>query len=159
MPRTPVTRTFRLLAAGACALMIAGCAPQITVRGNLPNKERLAGVTPGDMTREEVAEILGSPSSITPFDSDVWLYISEKTQSMAFLEPKILERKIVLVRFDKKGVVKETKNLDLSNAKDVLHVQRVTPTAGNEITVWDQILTNFGRFNAPGGGGIDTIGQ
>ncbi len=124
---------------------------RIAIRGNLPNAERLAEVTPGDMSREEVAEVLGSPSSVTPFNSDLWLYISEKTSTIAFLAPEVLERNVVMVSFDQEGMVREVKKLDLSNAQDVAHVERVTPTSGNEVTIWDQLFSNLGRFNNPAG--------
>lgn len=153
-----------LTAAVLVSVAVAGCATRVAVRGNLPDSERLAEVVPGDMSREEVAEILGSPSSVTPFDSHLWLYISEKTETFAFMAPKVLERNVIMVRFSDKGLVKEVKKLDLSSAQDIKHVERITPTSGNEITFWDQLFNNMGRFNknntdsvtpgGPTGGGL-----
>lgn len=151
------TRFCRFAAALSAAVFVAataGCASRVELRGNLPNKERLAQVTVGSMSREEVAEILGSPSSVTPFSSDIWLYISEKTETVAFLKPEILERNVIAVRFDKDGVVQEMKNLDLSAARELQQVERVTPTSGNELTIWDQFFKNLGRFGA-GSNSID----
>ena len=140
-------------AAVLVAATLSGCATRVAVRGNLPDSERLADVIPGDMSREEVAEVLGSPSSITPFDSDLWLYISEKTETFAFMPPKVLERNVIMVRFDKEGFVKELKKIDLSAGQEIEHVERVTPTSGNEISFWDQLFGNVGRFNKGGSGG------
>ena len=92
-----------LTAAVLVSVAVAGCATRVAVRGNLPDSERLAEVVPGDMSREEVAEILGSPSSVTPFDSHLWLYISEKTETFAFMAPKVLERNVIMVRFSEGG--------------------------------------------------------
>lgn len=136
-----------LTAAVLVATAVSGCSSRVAVRGNLPDSERLAEVVPGDMSREEVAEILGSPSSVTAFDSNLWMYISERTETFAFMPPEVVERNVVLVRFDDKGFVKDIKKLDLSSAQDIKHVERITPTSGNEITFWDQLFGNVGRFN------------
>ena len=147
-----------LTAAVLVSATLSGCATRVAVRGNLPDSERLAEVVPGDMSREEDAEILGSPSSVTPFDSDLWLYISEKTETFAFMAPEVVERNVIMVKFTDKGIVNEVKKLDLSNAQDVKHVERVTPTSGNEVTFWDQLFHNVGRFNT-GDSGLDPSGN
>ena len=95
-----------------------------------------------------------SASSVTPFDSNMWLYISEKTETFAFMAPEVVERNVIMVKFTDKGIVNEVKKLDLSNAQDVKHVERVTPTSGNEVTFWDQLFHNVGRFNT-GDSGLD----
>lgn len=152
-------RTLTVLTAAVLvSATLSGCATRVAVRGNLPDSERLAEVVPGDMSREEVAEILGSPSSVTPFDSDLWLYISEKTETFAFMAPEVVERNVIMVKFTDKGIVNEVKKLDLSNAQDVKHVERETPTSGNEVTFWDQLFHNVGRFNT-GDSGLDPTGN
>lgn len=142
-------RRSLVLALTVAVFGLGGCAGRIDTRGNLPDEERLAEVQPGDMTREEVAEILGSPSSVTPFKSDAWFYISERTKTVAFLAPEVVKREVVMIQFDGKGVVSNVKKLDLSDGKDIEQVKRVTPTSGNEITVMEQLFLNLGRFNAP----------
>ena len=155
MKATPTKRFIRLAAAAAIALSASGCAGRVALRGNLPDADHLAQIHIGQTAREEVAEILGSPSTVTPFDSELWLYISEKDKTVAFLPPKVVERNIIMVRFDKKGVVKQIKKLDLSNGRDIEEVKRVTPTSGNEISFWDQLFGNLGRFN--GGAGASSL--
>ncbi len=56
------------------------------------------------------------------------------------------------------------KNYDLADGKDISMVSRITPTAGKEMTILEQIMGNVGRFSGPrqesnpgaptGGGGI-----
>ena len=41
------------------------------------------------------------------------------------------------------------KNYDLTDGKDVDMVTRITPTAGKELTVLEQIMGNVGRFSGP----------
>lgn len=146
------------MAAALLTLSMTACSPRVEVRGNLPDKERLAKIHLGDMSREEVAEILGSPSTVTPFNSDIWLYISEKTETTAFLAPEVTKRDVIMLKFDKKGVVQEMKHLDLAAAHDVQQVERTTPTSGNEVTFWQQLFGNLGKFNTGGLGGGGGIG-
>lgn len=135
------------LAVGSIVMALGACAPRIDTRGNLPDPERLAEVKPGLLTRDEVANILGSPSTIATFDEETWYYISKRTETVAFLEPEIGERMVVIVRFDSKGVVSGVETLGVEDGRVVRPVDRKTPTAGNELTILDQLIGNFGRFN------------
>lgn len=139
-------RLLRQLAVGT-ALAVAACAPQIATHGNLPDPEKLAEIVPGQVAKGEVAEILGSPSSIAAFDEETWYYISERQETTAFLAPDVTERNVVIVRFDDKGVVSSIETLGLEDGRNVEIVDRATPTAGNEITILQQIMGNMGRFN------------
>lgn len=143
--------TLRLCGAGVLILGMAACAPRIDTRGNSPNPERLAEIVPGKHTRGQVSELLGSPSSIAPFDGETWYYISGRTESLAFFAPAESDRQVIIVRFAKNGVVSDIKTLGLEQARAVELVDRQTPTAGNELTILDQLLGNFGRFTKPSG--------
>ena len=52
------------------AAFIVGCTPRIDIRGNLPTNELLSEITTGDQSRQQVEEILGTPSSVTMFDQE-----------------------------------------------------------------------------------------
>ena len=135
--------------AGTFGLVIAvsACAPRIELRGNLPDPERLSEISPGEQSRDEVAEILGSPSSIAMFDSETWYYVSQRTETVAFFEPEIKERNVVVLQFDKKGIVSTVQTLGVDDGQNVLPIERTTPTSGSTLSLWDQIFGNFGRFN------------
>ena len=125
---------------------LTACESRVNTRGNLLDPERVVDIRPGELNRDEVVEILGSPSSITPFGSDTWYYISQRTETFAFFEPKILERQIVVVSFDKKGKVVKVDTVGLEKAHKIIPVARKTPTHGNELTVLEQLIGNLGRF-------------
>ncbi len=147
--------SFRLsgrLCAAALALAVLGCAPRMDTRGNLPDPEVLADIKPGKNSRDEVAEILGSPSSIAAFDDETWYYISKRTETLAFFEPEINDRRVVVIRFDDQGIVSDIKFLGLEDGRVVNLVERETPTAGNEVTFLQQIFGNVGRFTSDSAG-------
>lgn len=130
----------------AFALLLGACAPRIDTRGNLPDPELLADIEVGRVTKNEIEDTLGSPSSVSPFKGETWYYVSERTETVAFFAPEVKERKVVIIRFDKKGIVSEVKALDLEAGRNIQIVERVTPTAGQELTFLKQLFGNLGRF-------------
>ena len=47
------------------------------------------------------------------------------------------------------GRVRDIKQYELKDGKEVDMVARKTPTSGKELTVLEQILGNVGKFSAP----------
>jgi len=115
-------------------------------RGNLLDPDRVVEIAPGEQSRDEVAAILGSPSSVTPFGSDTWYYISQRTETFAFLAPKVTERQILVIKFDKDGRVANIDKVGLEAGKTIHPIQRKTMTHGNKMTVLEQLVGNLGRF-------------
>ncbi len=138
---------FRVLVVAGLALALTACASRITTRGNLPDPDRLAEIQPGQHSRDQVAEILGTPSSTAVFDQETWYYVSERTTTFAFFKPRVTRRKVVVLRFDEKGVVSDISTLGLKDGRVIVPVERETPTAGTELTILDQLIGNLGRFN------------
>ena len=93
-----------------------------------------------------MAEILGSPSSITPFGSDTWYYISQRTETFAFFSPEVIERQILVISFNKDGKVAKVDTLGLDQGQSINHIERTTPTHGNKMTIIEQMIGNLGRF-------------
>jgi outer membrane protein assembly factor BamE (lipoprotein component of BamABCDE complex) len=139
-------RAHRFAAALALvtALGVASCAPQINLRGHVPNPESLALIKPGQQTRDQVLDMLGSPTAIGTFEDTRWYYITRKTEQLAFYEPDLIEATIVLVEFDQAGFVKQVAHLSNDQARDIDPVSRTTPTKGRELSVIEQLLGNLG---------------
>jgi len=125
---------------------LSACAPRIQTRGNLPDQDRVDELKAGDISKNEVAEILGSPSTTGSFGNEAWFYISERTETLAWFEPKIMERKVLVLEFDKEGVLAEKYTVGLDAANKVIPNDRQTPTHGNKMTVIEQLVGNFRRF-------------
>ena len=132
--------------------VLPSCSPRIETRGNLPNSDMLANIEVGQVNKREVVEFIGSPSTIELFKGESWYYISEKTETKAFFAPKINSRKVLIIRFNKKDIVKEIKIIGLKEAKNIKMVDRITPTAGQELTFLKQLFGNIGRFQGPSSG-------
>lgn len=138
-----------LASAGACLALvtvISACSSRIDQRGNLPDADVLANVEVGHINKQGVQDLLGTPSSVGLFDGEAWYYISERTETVAFFTPKVLERKVIVIKFDEKGIVSAMNTLNLEDGKQIDMVDRRTPTAGNEFGLLRQLFGNIGRF-------------
>jgi outer membrane protein assembly factor BamE (lipoprotein component of BamABCDE complex) len=136
----------------ACALLALGaCQARIDNRGYLPDEDEVARIKPGVQGRDEVRDILGTPSSASTFTSDRWYYISKKTSQRAFFDPKVLDQKVLEIDFDGNGLVQDVKNYTLQDGQKIEPVARITPSPGRELTFTEQLIGNIGKFNSPQG--------
>ncbi len=149
-------RTLRsLVLAGLAASMLGACSiARVDVRGYVPNDDDLAKLEPGRQNRDEVQQILGSPSSMGVFDAEQsWYYIYRKTSTTAFLEPEVLEQRVVVVHFDRAGTLRDVRRYALEDGLVVDPISRTTPSPGREMSFLEQLLGNVGKFNRAGGSG------
>ena len=133
---------------------IAGCAPSVEQRGNLPTPDKLSEIHAGSTTKDEVTKILGTPSSVSVFDNDKsWYYISRRTAQTAFFDPTVLDQQVYIVKFDDQGVVKTLDHKVLEDGKEITPVARATPAPGRELSFLEQLIGNLGKFNGGSEGG------
>ena len=147
-------RRISLSAALGLALAASGltaCSPTVDQRGNLPEPDKLAEIRPGATTRDEVAKILGTPSSTAVFDNKTWYYISRRTKQVAFFNPDVVDQQVYIVNFDERGVVRAVDHRDLKDGQEIEPAPGATPAPGRELTFLEQVIGNVGRFNKSAG--------
>lgn len=152
-----IVKILSLLAALAAPVAVSACTPTTATRGNIVEDYRLSEVIPGVSTRTTVLQSLGSPTTQAPFDENVWYYIGQKTEKRGIFDPKVVDKKVVVVAFNADGIVQTVDQVNADEI-DVAVVRRKTPTSGNEITVLQQLLGNVGRFNKPKESAASTAG-
>jgi outer membrane protein assembly factor BamE (lipoprotein component of BamABCDE complex) len=140
-----------LAATGAslAALLVAGCDPMVDNRGFAATPGAVEKLEVDAQSREDVVRLIGSPSSVSTFNPSIWYYITQKQEQFAFFKAKILDQHVLQLTFNESGRLQSIKSYDLSNAQNVAMVSRITPTAGKELTVLEQILGNVGKFSGP----------
>jgi len=147
LSRSPSSTIINVVAATIIVSALGACAPRVDTRGNQVHPEDIAAIQPGQTTRNHVLDRLGSPASQGNVGAETWNYISERTETNAFLAPEIKERSILVLEFDEAGVVKTVNTVDETNGEVVEPAPGKTPTAGNSVNFIQQILSNLGRFN------------
>jgi len=138
-----------LIAIGSLSLGLLACSPMVRTHGHVLDEDALARIEPGRTSRDQVARLLGSPSSRGTFDDSAWYYVSQRTERHSFYQEQVVEQNVVAITFDQRGTVRDVTRRDLDDARDVDLVARETPTVGNELTFVEQLIGNLGRFNLP----------
>ncbi len=139
------SRSF--VAVALAALFVTGCEPRVDTHGFMPNAELIAQVEPGMVSKLDVADILGSPSTVATFDQDTWYYITQKTQNFAFFKPEIVDQQVLVINFDDQEMVSSVNRYTIEDGLIVDPVSRKTPTVGKELTFLQQLFGNIGRFS------------
>lgn len=159
-------RHRRTFSAMTLALAMSACTATVSTHGHPLDPEQLAQVKPGVTSREEVARLLGSPSTVGTFEQERWFYVSQRSEVMSFYKADVTQQDVVRIDFDANGIVSDVHTHGLELAQAVEPDPNQTRTMGNELTALRQILGNIGRFNTdpnqrtgaagpgtPGGGG------
>ena len=96
---------LRWLAALAVSIPLAGCGLIYKVdvqQGNLFDKTTVDALKPG-MSKRQVLLVMGSPSVVSPFDQDLWHYVSTIRRGRNQMESKdltLLFKDEALVKID-----------------------------------------------------------
>jgi len=142
--RKPFIQAFAVLA----VVSLTGCAADITKHGHIFTDEDLAQIKTG-MSRDQVVLALGTPDTKSTVGQDSFYYISTTTKrSAAFMSPKIVDRKVVAVYFDKKDIVQRVAQYGLQDGKVIDVVKRETPSKGSEDGLLKELFRNIGRPTA-----------
>ncbi len=150
MTKPRFTRPFVLALTVASVVGLSACAPKVAQRGAMPDVDAIATIVPNKSTKIDVERILGSPSSKNLYGEETWMYIGETTEQKAFFEREIDERSVLILTFDKEGVVSAMESHGMEASKDVQPVERTTPTVGKELTFIEQMIGNLNRFKSLG---------
>lgn len=130
----------------ALIFSLSGCSPTLDNHGFDPDEIPFTKVNVGSSTRQEVQNILGSPTSISNFPPETWYYISKKTSQTAFLPAKTIDQAVVSVTFNTQGIVTDLKHINKEAGLEIKPVTRETPTTGQSDSVLREIFSNFGRL-------------
>lgn len=131
----------RMAAAGFLALTLAACGSGETfTRGYVVNEESLNQVRVGN-SQDQVLAALGTPTSISTINGDVFYYISERQRrQFLFQTAQTTERNVLAVYFDRARKVERVANYGLQDGRVFDFVSRTTPTGGEEANLIGQII-------------------
>lgn len=132
----------------AVLIVLAACTTIYRNHGYIPNAEDLAKVTVGESTQEEVARDVGRPTSTGLLTGGAWYYVGSKFRYYGARVPKEVERQVVVVSFDDKGVVENVEQFGLERGEVIVISRRVTRSSVKGLSVIRQLLANVGNFSA-----------
>lgn len=126
---------------------MTGCSPTIDNRGFNAENIQFNQIQPGMQTKQQVQELLGSPSTISSFDSNTWYYVSKRTSTTSFFTPDVLDQQVTVINFDPSGIVSDIKTYKGEEAKQIKPIDRKTETTGYQTGVFREVFSNFGRIS------------
>lgn len=138
---------------GMVLLVAASCTTQFRNHGYMPPDEDIAAVTLGVDTRDTVAETLGSPSAGGVLEDGSYYYVRSRIRYYGAREPKVVERQVMAVDFDSRGIARNIRQFGLEDGQAVPLVVRVTDNNLGNVSFLKQLLGSIGNFD-PSGIGI-----
>lgn len=138
----------KAIAISALTLTIAGCTERIRNHGYVPSTDDLSQITVGVDTRATVEEVLGAPSTGGVLNDGGYYYVRTQMRHYAALEPKVVNREIVAVSFDSKGVVTNIETYGLEDGRPVVLSRRVTSDQTKGRSIIQQLFGSLGNVSA-----------
>jgi outer membrane protein assembly factor BamE (lipoprotein component of BamABCDE complex) len=137
-----------LIAACAIGLLSTGaCAPITSYSGfQAIDADPAKDVKVGGDTKSTVRGKLGSPSATSTFDPNIWFYMNQVKERIAFEHPKVVARHVTAIAFDKDNEqVTAVNNYTLKDGRVIAFNEHETPTLGRQLSILEQVLGTVGR--------------
>jgi outer membrane protein assembly factor BamE (lipoprotein component of BamABCDE complex) len=139
-------RKFALSAVAALAITssLAACGGDPVTKGYILDEKALAEVKPGT-DAQKVLQVMGTPSTVSTVGNQTWYYISQTTtQRVKFLEPTVVEQRVLAIYFSKNMKVERIANYGLQDGVVFDFISRTTPTGGTELSLVRQLIRGAG---------------
>ena len=144
----PLRRRTALAARTAAALvavgvLLGGCFNETFQRGYIIPDGALEQIPIGS-SQEQVLIVLGTPSTVATVSGEAFYYISQRAErNVAFLQPNLVDQRVVAVYFDRNRRVERLANYGLKDGKVFDYVSRTTPTTGKEVNYINAMFKIF----------------
>ncbi len=127
---------------------LGSCAAKIDKRGYMFDLSDHELLQEGVTTKDRLLKNMGSPTLISDLDEDeAWIYYSENLKSFLFFTPKIIERTILIARFDKLDNLQKLERMDLtSENKDLKFFPDYTMVESHKSSLIKSLFTNVGKI-------------
>jgi outer membrane protein assembly factor BamE (lipoprotein component of BamABCDE complex) len=129
-------------------LALISCSAQYRNHGYVPRDDELEKVIVGTSTQADVAQAVGRPSSTGLLTGAGWFYVGSRFRHYGGREPKEIERQVVAISFDEKGIVENVERFGLEEGQAIVLSRRVTDSNIKGIGFLRQLLGNIGNLSA-----------
>lgn len=127
--------------------LLMACSPQIRSHGYIPDADSLSSIVVGKDNRESIFETLGSPTSSALMQDEGWYYISSRIRHQTYHAPEEVERQIVAISFDQRGIVSNVEQLSLEDGRVIALNRRTTENPIKGPGFIQQLIGSLGNFN------------
>ena len=136
-------------------LIVANCSFKKVVKNHgvpfLENKQTLLLINKSN--KNDILKLLGSPSTKSKFDNDIWIYI-ERKQTQSELKDlgkmKILVNNVLVLEVDNYGILKKKEFYDKDSMKKIKIVETTTKAGFQKKSfVYDFVSSMRQKINDP----------
>ena len=97
----------------------------------------------GKTTKNEIVELLGSPSTTSNFDNEQsWIYISSEFKKFIFLDGSNTDQKILILSFNQ-NTLKNKELLSKNDINNIEYEETLTDSRGTKINWIKEFFTNL----------------
>ncbi len=143
-------RAVKLSAMLLGAALLSACVGVREHRGFVLDEQLAQSVQVGVDNKASVTKTLGRPTFVGQFDPNDWYYLSQDTHQFAFRDPRVVDHKLLHVRFDSAGNVARVATTGKELIAAVNPVGDYTPTLGRQRSFFDELFGNIGTISQPG---------
>ena len=141
-------RVIFLISVTLATLIAGGCAPIVQVSGYVPLKAEIERLRVGVSTRADVLQSLGEPLNYREDSANSILFVQQKVETVAFLKPRVSERKIVKLSFDKASTLAKVEQFAGADAKSFEMEKEIVVSTGRKLSFWQQMFGNISNFSS-----------
>tara|TARA_B110000027_G_C15906056_1_gene206249 strand:+ start:32 stop:496 length:465 start_codon:yes stop_codon:yes gene_type:complete len=110
-------------------------------------------LTVNKSNRNDILTLLGSPSSKSTFDNDLWIYIERKTNQSTltkFGKEKIIINNVLILEINSMGLLQKKEFLDLNSMNEIKFTERTTETQNSKNSfLYDFLSSLRQKINSP----------
>ncbi|MDA9638086.1 outer membrane protein assembly factor BamE [Candidatus Pelagibacter sp.] len=110
-------------------------------------------LTVNQSNKNDILKLLGSPSTKSTFDNDLWIYIERKTDNSSltkFGSERIIVNNVLLLEINSMGLLETKEFLDLNNMQELRFAEKTTENQYKKNTfVYDFLSSMRQKINDP----------
>lgn len=125
------------------AVSLASCASEVNHHGHVFTETEIKQIRPG-MSKQQVTVALGTPTTTSAVGGGAYYYISSTHKHVAFLKPKVTDRRVVVIYFSNNDEVKRVARYGLKDGKIFDFVSKTTPSHAGSDSILESIFKGVG---------------
>jgi outer membrane protein assembly factor BamE (lipoprotein component of BamABCDE complex) len=127
---------------------IFACSFRVEKSGYMFDNNDIDFIKKGVTSKTTLLKSLGTPTIVSQIDDkELWIYYSENSKHILFFKPTIIERDILLLKFDEENRVDDIKKLDLKDEdRQYFFNQNKTFVQGHKNNLFKSIYENIGSI-------------
>ncbi len=129
------------------SIFLSACTPTTEIRGKVLTEKAVNSLTIGETTQRDALQALGTPTTTSTFDQQIWYYIGQKMERVGISEEEIVERRVLALTFNQQKVLAKIDHLTENDGMTLTPSDKETTSSGRKFTIMQQLIGNLGRFN------------